>query len=167
MDAFRLEDKGYWLLKRGDKWEFVLNDYAEGEIPELDVVPGDTLFFFGAEIDSPFFGQHGFCCSIDAHFNFCWNNQIVVNIPELIYEGGRWVWNEIKLVWNWISKKIWSFYSTNTNLLYNVVEEDNRGGSGKTIYYQCPGFTFYPNVEDELNYRKKLELRKEIEMDMD
>ena len=163
----RLDEKGYWLIKRGDKWIFVLNEYAEGEIPELDVVPGDTFFYFGAEIDSPIFGQHGFCCAIDSNLNFCFNNEIVFNIPEVIQEGGRWVWNEIKLIWNWISKKIWSFFSDNTNTRYASVEENNRSGSGKTIFYKCPGFTFYPNMEEELKYQEKLKWREETKMEMD
>lgn len=156
----RLEEKGYWFMKRGNKIEFILNDYAEGQVPEIDALAGDTYFYFGAEINSPIVGTHWFSCAIDSHINFCWNNEIVFNIPEVIQEAGRWIWNETKLAFNYISKKIWSLFSRNTNQDSRMIEENLRDG-GTIYYYKCPGFTFYPNIEEI----KELEMEMEMETD--
>lgn len=152
----RLEEKGYWFMKRGSRIEFILNDYAEGEVPEIDALAGDTFFFFGAEIDSPIVGNHWFSCAIDSHFNFCWNNEIIFNIPEMIQEGGRWLWNEAKLIYHYISNKIWSLFSrnNNANTNTNVVEDNNNNRKNNSIVYKCPGFTFYPNMDEELIFRQ-------------
>ena len=102
---YKLNQKGYWIIKRENKLYYVFNDYTGDNAPILSLVPGDCYFYIGADVLLSQFGigKLTFSCCVDTDGNFCFNT------PFGEFKGSPWELATKCFVY--ISTKLWRFFS--------------------------------------------------------